>query len=193
MELTKEYWQNRYREKTTRWDIGYPSPALIEYAESGVEKNKSILIPGAGNAHEAEYLFTRGYSNLFVVDWAKQPLVEFSKRVPSFPKKQLIQADFFELQMRVDIVLEQTFFCALPPSMREKYVLKMSEIIKAGGRLAGLLFNFPLTEKGPPFGGSKEEYEALFTPTFEISQLDLAKNSIPERQGNELFFELLKS
>ena len=87
-----------------------------------------------------------------------------------------------------DLVLEQTFFCALDPSMRKDYASKMSEVVK--GHLAGVLFKFPLTEKGPPFGGSEEEYRELFSPFFKIITMEECYNSIKPRKGNEIFFHL---
>ena len=52
----KEYWINRYKEERTGWDIGYPSTPLKEYIDQLQDKNLRILIPGAGNGYEAEYL-----------------------------------------------------------------------------------------------------------------------------------------
>ncbi len=72
--------------------------------------------------------------------------------------------------------------------MRKQYVEKMFQLLKPNGKLAGLLFDFPLTESGPPFGGSVEEYNAIFSKYFKIKTLQRATNSIKERQGKELFF-----
>jgi len=71
--------------------------------------------------------------------------------------------------------------------LRDNYVKKMSKIIKPNGKIAGLLFQFPLTEKGPPFGGSKQEYIKRFSPYFELKTLETAYNSIKPRVKNELF------
>ncbi len=78
--------------------------------------------------------------------------------MPTFPDSYLIHKDFFELQTKFDLILEQTFFCALNPILRPKYVQKMSELLNAKGKLVGLLFNVPLNEGHPPFGGDKKEY-----------------------------------
>ena len=65
---------------------------------------------------------------------------------------------------------------------------KMHELLNPGGKIAGLLFNFPLTEKGPPFGGSIEEYKSLFSGAFKLKILEKAYNSIKPRANKELFF-----
>ncbi|GIV42652.1 MAG: hypothetical protein KatS3mg034_1962 [Vicingaceae bacterium] len=54
--MKREYWEERWNKGETGWDIGYASPPLIEYAMQLEDKNKKILIPGAGNAYEAEFL-----------------------------------------------------------------------------------------------------------------------------------------
>ena len=84
--------------------------------------------------------------------------------------------------------MEQTFFCALDPVLRKKYVEKMADLLKENGKLAGLLFDFELTAEGPPFGGSSEEYLQLFTHYFTSKKLERCYNSIKPRSGRELFF-----
>jgi hypothetical protein len=42
------------------------------------------------NAHEAEYLYQQGFTNVFILDIVPQPLARFGKRVPDFPKELLI-------------------------------------------------------------------------------------------------------
>jgi len=186
--FNKAYWDNRYKENKTGWNIGYASPPIKEYIEQLNDKSASLLIPGAGNSFEAEFLWDQGFSNTYVLDIAKQPLENLKDRVKSFPKEQLLHQDFFELNRTIDFIIEQTFFCALNPDLRKRYVEKMHQLLKPNGKLVGLLFDFPLTESGPPFGGSIEEYKSIFSNFFRIKTLERATNSIKERQGKELFF-----
>ena len=187
MNLNKDFWSKRYQENQIGWDTGAITTPLKEYIDQLTDKNCKILIPGAGNSYEAEYLHNKGFKQVFVLDLAKEPLDNLLKRVPSFPKKHLLQGDFFDLNQKFDLVIEQTFYCALNPELRDNYVKKMSEIIRANGKITGLLFQFPLTEKGPPFGGSKQEYIKRFSPYFELKTLETAYNSIKPRVKNELF------
>ena len=189
MKLNKAFWDNKYDNKKLGWDIGHISTPLKSYIDQLADKNLKILIPGAGNGYEVEYLFNRGFTNIYVVDIAQQPLGNLKNRIPHFPKDQLIHLDFFDLQVsNFDLILEQTFFCALDPSLREPYAIKMNDLLRENGKLAGLLFDFPLTEKGPPFGGDINEYRKLFLKHFRIKTLERAYNSIKPRNGNELFF-----
>ena len=188
--LKANYWNTRYQENRLGWDIGYPSTPLKEYINQLEDKSLRILIPGGGNAYEAEYLYQRGFKNTFVVDVAETAKTNFLNRFPKFPEGQFLVQDFFELEGKFDLILEQTFFCALHPSLRKSYAQKMAELLQQPtGNLVGLLFDFPL-ESGPPFGGSKKEYEAYFKPHFRIDILERCYNSIPPRHGMELFFKL---
>ncbi len=192
MKLTKEYWENRYINNDYGWDTGTITPPLKEYFDQLTDTALKILIPGAGNSYELEYLITNDFENVAVLDYAKTPLLNIKKRLPTISDDQLIESDFFFHNGEYDLIVEQTFFCALEPHLREKYVMKMASLLKPNGKLIGLLFQFPLTEVGPPFGGSKEEYSALFQEDFNIKTLEIAYNSIKPRKGNELFFIFTK-
>ena len=190
-QLNKDYWESRYETNETGWDVGQITTPLKEYIDQIEDKNLKILIPGAGNGYELDYFLSKGFKNVFVVDFAETPLQNIKKRIPEFPENQLLKSDFFELDGTYDLIMEQTFFCALAPELRQKYVSKMHSLLSENGKLFGLLFNFPLTEEGPPFGGSKEEYLNLFSEKFHIKTLETAYNSIQPRTERELFFIFL--
>ncbi|MCG2459448.1 methyltransferase domain-containing protein [Flavobacteriaceae bacterium F89] len=189
MLLNKKFWEDRYAAGELGWDMGEVSPPLKDFIDQLNDKNLKILVPGAGNGHEVVYLYTQGFKNVFVIDIAHRPLQNIKLKLPNIPEEQLVEADFFDLAINdFDLVLEQTFFCALDPRLREDYVIKMHHILKPKGRLVGLLFDFPLSVDGPPFGGNKSEYQKLFSPYFKIDILESSTNSIKPRQDRELFF-----
>jgi thiopurine S-methyltransferase len=76
-----------------------------------------------------------------VMDISEEPLLNIQKRIPDFPKQNLVLGDFFEQAATFDLIVEQTFFCALNPSLRKAYAKKMHESLNANGKLVGLLFN----------------------------------------------------
>lgn len=192
MKLDKAYWQQRYLENNIPWDAGKPTPPIVEFADSLPDKSIDILIPGAGNAHEAGYLFEKGFKNIWICDWVPEALTGFSVSYPAFPSSQLLAMDFFDIPQSFDLILEQTFFCALAPEMRTVYVAKTAALLRDEGRLAGVLFANPFQHEGPPFGGTKDEYLHLFSPKFRIEKLELCYNSIPPRKDNELFINFVK-
>ncbi|MEO6671253.1 MAG: methyltransferase domain-containing protein [Ferruginibacter sp.] len=183
-----KYWDERYIDHTTAWDIGKISPPLKEYIDQLKNKSIRVLIPGCGNAYEAEYLLEDGFTNITLVDISPTLVKSIQQKLKAYDGKQLriICADFFDLNQEFDLIFEQTFFCALDPSLRISYVNKMHDLLKPTGKLIGVLFNRSF-DGGPPFSGSKEEYEKLFSEKFEIKKMETCYNSIPQRQGTELF------
>lgn len=185
--LDKKYWEDRYRNNDAPWDASAITTPIKEYIDSLINKNQKILIPGAGNGHEFEYLINLGFTNVYMLDIAEQPLKNAAQRMPHIPDDRFIFGDFFLHEEKYDLIIEQTFFCALSPELREAYVKQMHHLLTPGGTLAGVMFNFPLTEQGPPFGGSPEEYTRRFSPYFDIEKMETAHNSIKPRDGRELF------
>ena len=133
-----------------------------------------------------------GFKNVYGLDISEEPIKQFKKNNPDFPENQLIIDDFFNHTQKYDLIIEQTFFCALQPELRPLYVNKMYELLNENGKLAGVLFSFPLSEKGPPFGGNYSEYKQLFSHKFSVITLQSCYNSIKPRQNNEFFIILKK-
>jgi thiopurine S-methyltransferase len=192
LNLSEGFWQNKYDNNKIGWDLGEVSTPLKKYFDQLTNKGIKILIPGGGNSYEAEYLFNNGFKNVYVVDICYNPLENFKKRVSNFPDKQLIHANFFELDDTFDLIIEQTFFCAINPGLREKYASKINDLLSDKGKLVGLLFNAKLNENHPPFGGNKEEYLSYFESFFSIDIFEICYNSYYNRKEMELFVKLIK-
>ena len=193
MDLKGEYWDTFYSEDhSPGWDIGYVSTPIKDYIDQLTDKNVKILIPGAGNAYEAEYLKEKGFNNVYVMDWSTQAIGSFIKRYPGFPSENILTEDFFEHKGNYDLVIEQTFFCAIHPSERQMYAKKVFDLLKPGGKLVGLLFDDALFDNKPPYGGSREEYENYFKPYFSFKVYETSYNSIKPRAGRELFINFVK-
>jgi len=189
----QSYWDNRYKENDIPWDIGYPAPAIIDHLAKLDLTEKDILIPGGGNSYEAQWLLENSSASVTVIDLSPTLIEALKQRFNAFGSRiRLIQGDFFDHDASYDIIIEQTFFCALSPHLRTEYVSKMYALLKAKGTLCGLMFNMTFEKNGPPFGGSAEEYQSLFEFHFENIKLHQTSLSIPPRKGNEIFIEINK-
>ncbi|WP_338127391.1 hypothetical protein [Tenacibaculum piscium] len=91
------------------------------------------------------------------------------------------------MNITFDLVIEQTFFCALNPNLRLNYAKKMNDLLTEKGKLVGLLFDAILNDNHPPFGGNKKEYITYFKPYFRFNVLEKCYNSYHNRQAMELF------
>lgn len=183
-----DFWESRYLNQETGWDLGTVSPplkALIDqFQPSHAQKN--VLIPGAGNGHEAAYMLQTGFRHITVLDIAASPLKNLQDVLDpgDLHRVHLVQENFFQYHGSYDLILEQTFFCALHPDHRSAYAKHMSKLLTPDGILAGVLFNreFP---HNPPFGGRVEDYEALFAPHFQFLRWEACPCSHPARAGSE--------
>jgi SAM-dependent methyltransferase len=192
-ELGETYWNNRYNAGTTGWDLGEVSPPLKAYIDQLSNKDLRILIPGCGNTYEAEYLLQQGFTNITLIDIAPTLVEQLKNKFISNPHIKIISGNFFNHSGSYDLILEQTFFCAIHPSLREAYVVKMNDLLATNGKLAGVLFNTDFEKEGPPFGGIQFEYEKLFENSFNCITFATCYNSFFKRQGTELFVILQKN
>ncbi len=186
--MTEQYWEKRHREGDTPWNIGKSSPPLVAYMSQVKNKNISVLIPGAGDIHDAAAFLGLGFTHITICDISQTAIQHMKHTLGEDARIQYILGDFFTLEGQYDLIIEQTFFCALEPSLRKNYVAKMAALLKKGGKLVGVLFNRTFEEAGPPWGGHAEEYINLFEPILHINKLEMCYNSVAQRQGSELFF-----
>ncbi|MBL0126642.1 MAG: SAM-dependent methyltransferase [Flavobacteriales bacterium] len=192
MQLDRNYWEGRYINEDASWDLGAPSTPLKEFLDQLTDKDLRILTPGGGRSWEAEYAHRIGFRNVFVIDLTDAPFKDLLARCPDFPQDHLITGDFFAHAAAYDVILEQTFFCALDPTLRSAYVARMHQLLKPGGVLVGVLFNEALNTDQPPFGGSQAVYEPLFRKWFDDVSFDPCHNSIAPRAGRELWLRATK-
>ena len=186
------YWDNRYVSNSAAWDLGEVSPPIKAYIDQLTKKDLRVLIPGCGNTYEAEYLLQNGFTNITVIDIAPVLVEKLKIKFTEYPQIKIILGDFFTHKGEYDLILEQTFFCAINPPLRKSYVEQMNALLAAKGKLAGVLFNHEFEKQGPPFGGSKSEYEPMFDKFFNCNTFEPCHNSFIKRKDSELFIILQK-
>lgn len=192
--IREQFWENRWQQHQTGWDLGTVSPPLKNFIDTLENKNTRILIPGCGNAYEALYLIEKGFTNVTVIDIASSPVKKLNQTLQNIPHPDTVRTlcgNFFDHNGIYDLILEQTFFCAIDPSLRNAYADKCHELLDSGGKLAGVLFNREF-EGGPPFGGNITEYQTYFSPLFSSVSMVPCTTSATPRLGSEVWIELIK-
>ncbi len=190
-EINETYWAERWQNNETQWDVGKITTPLKQYIDGLSNKSIRILIPGAGNGYEGIYLLEHGFTNVTLLDISDKPIENLKKILPKKWHSHIVKGDFFMLNEKYDLILEQTFFCAIHPDWRKEYVKKTEELLSENGVLAGVLFDANFDQPFPPFGGNLEEYESLFFTFFE-GKIEKCYNSIKPRINRELFIILKK-
>ena len=120
VKLDKDYWANRYSDSNAPWDIGEVSRPIREYIDQLILDDRSILIPGCGYGYEGEYLWRKGFRNVYFLDFSNEPLKSIKIRCPEIPQENFICKSIFELNGTYDLIIEQTLFCALDPNLRNE-------------------------------------------------------------------------
>jgi ubiquinone/menaquinone biosynthesis C-methylase UbiE len=184
-----EYWENRYQEGTTRWDLGRAAPPLQSFLNSTqAPPAGKIAVLGCGRGYDAMLFAEHGFE-VIGFDFAKSAIADATVLAQTCGSSaKFMQRDIFELPAEFsdefDYVLEHTCFCAIDPSQRSAYVKLVRDILRSQGEIIGLFWAHT-RPGGPPFGTTTEEIQQLFAPDFNILSLELVTNSIPERQGDE--------
>ena len=65
--LDANFWDQKYLNDDTPWNIRKASPPLTDYIDQLKDKTINILIPGAGHAHEVNYLLEKGFKNITIL------------------------------------------------------------------------------------------------------------------------------
>lgn len=183
------FWEQRYQEGTTRWDLGQEAPPfarLLNSADAPPPGPAAVL--GCGRGHDALLFATHGFE-VVGFDFAPSAIQAARRNAEKMAiAAEFLQRDIFDLVPEFagnfDCVIEHTCFCAIPPRKREAYVEVTRSLLRPGGEVIGLFFthNRP---GGPPFGITPEEIKQYFAPHFELVSLELAFDSIPSRRGEE--------
>ena len=178
-----EFWETRYRDQIIPWDAGKVPASLLEYARK-LSPRVRILIPGCGSAYEAAYLKELGF-DVLAIDFSQAAIEVAQKSLGRFADIVRL-ADFFDFDAGrpFGVIYERAFLCALPRKMWSSYVGRCAELLNPNGVIAGFYF-FADTPKGPPFGTTQAELEALMRPEFERIEDRPVADSIAVFEGKE--------
>ena len=202
--LTSQYWQGRFESGDTPWELGHPSVVLLEGFELLSQAGQpiagmNVLSPGCGRGSDALALMQRG-AHVVAVDWSPLAVYALKERYtqsqPDIGTLEVLAGDFFATPPRqMDCVAEHTFFCAIDPAERPRYVERIVEWLRPGGYVVGNFFVLPeataaalpklsLTQsgEGPPFATTVAELERLLSPYFTTVVLQQASQQEPDRR-----------
>lgn len=180
----KEFWEERYQNKTMPWDISQAAPAFIKYLTKNTDlsnEDKKIAVLGCGLGHDAFYFANQKQNHeIYGFDFSDSAIKHCNeiKKKNNLKNTYFYQVDFFELisnknwKSYFDCVIEHTSLAAIDPNRRKEYVDLIKYLLRPHGKLIGLFFIRPKDLGGPPFGITLEEVRELFKDDFrEIEKL----------------------
>ena len=183
-----EDWQRHYEENDLGWDLGQVAPPFVKLWQEEKLPLGKVLVPGCGRGHEVVFLAENGF-DVTAIDFSSGAVTYLKNALKKRNLEgRILHQDFFSLDEShegvYDLVLEQTFFCAISPKQRRDYVLNVSRILKPGGILVGLFYHTD-EQGGPPYNTTREDIETHFSENFEIQELDKTSLSSEQRKGKE--------
>jgi len=178
-----DFWDTRYDQQVTPWEVGTAPPALVEFARE-LPAGCRILVPGCGSGHDARHL-AEGGMEVLAIDFSESAVTLARKNAGTFADRIRL-ADFFAFETGglFDVIYERAFLCALPRRMWDDYARRVAELVRPGGLLAGFWF-MDDNERGPPFGISQARLDGLLGPWFECLNDTPVEHSIAVFQGKE--------
>lgn len=184
------FWNKRYLDSNTAWDIGTPTPILTDYLKKN-KKNGRVCVLGCGKGHDA-LEFARYDNDVYAVDFAAEALKQLKySSIQSKLSLNIVKQDIFNLEkdyaVFFDLVFEYTCFCAIDPDRRKEYFNVMHGILKKGGILFGIFIPLDkeVNRNGPPFGVDLDEIEKMTHEKFEIIENKFSDLSIKPRKNRE--------
>merc|ERR1719162_1113175 len=119
-------------EKGSRFDVaGVSLPLAAELARRKRETQTlppglSALIPGSGRAYDALALAEYGFASVTALDMSPTACVAAREEIAAYNADSscssinVVCGDFFEHEGHYDFIWDNTFLCALDPSVRER-------------------------------------------------------------------------
>ncbi|XP_048550780.1 probable thiocyanate methyltransferase 2 [Triticum urartu] len=188
-------WTRCWEEGLTPWDLGEPTPAVVELVKSGTlpgggGTTATVLVPGCGGGYDAVALSGAGrfVVGLDVCDAAIQKARQWSSISPDGNFIAFVNADFFtwEPPEPFHLIFDYTFFCAIDPSLRSAWARRMYDLLRPDGELITLMYLVEGQESGPPFNATVLDYEEVLNPLgFVIVSIEDNGVAVEARKGME--------
>ena len=185
-----EFWQNIYHtEVQPGWDLQQPAEALKDMIQRVKFPKSRILVLGCGEGHDAA-LFAQAGHVVTAVDFSPEGLKRGKEKYKHLSNLTFVQENIFNLPQdwnySFDVIVEHTCFCAIPTQQRKNLIAVWRRLLHEEGQLMGVFFSM-LKRAGPPYGASEFELRELLKPYFQILFWGRWRQSLPRRQGKELF------
>ena len=192
----ESYWSAIYKsEENPGWNLGEPAEALKDMMPRLKIARSRVLVLGCGEGHDAAYFAQAGHF-VTAVDISPLALEKAKAKYGHLENIKFVQADLFKLPREFadsfDVVFEHTCYCAINPEKRQELVKIWNRALVSGGHLMGVFFAFE-KRQGPPYGGSEWELRQRLKSHYQPIFWGRWQQSLPRRQGKELFIYCKKA
>lgn len=183
------FWQERWANGQIGFHEGRPNTLLVEHA-GVLDGLARLYVPLCGKAVDLAYLRGRGHhvtGTELVGDAITQLFSELGEApmttsVAPYTKHEgrdlvVLEGDAFALTPdhtggHFDGAYDRAAFVAIDPKMRRAYADTMARVVRRGGVVLMVTFDYPQEKvSGPPWSVPKGEVEATFGHDFDVTLL----------------------
>ena len=160
--------------------------AFIRSLDSGL----NILIPGCGEDHKTIAAFDRAGHRVTAIDFSPVALERTKKALPQLGDR-IILGDFFRHELGTgafDLIYERTFLCSLPPSLWNDYAVRVAQLLRPCGMLAGFFFCGKESDP-PPYPITESKASEIFDGHFNLLTSEPVSDSLSIFAGQEKWQE----
>jgi len=182
-------WEERYQTGDMPWEKGGASPGLVDFLAARPQLERgTVLVPGCGTGHDARAWARAGFAATGLDISPSAIRLAAEKTRAAGLSAEFIPGDFLNDKpaRAFDWVFEHTLFCAIDPERRDDYAAAVLRWLRPGGDYLAVNYFIPDTE-GPPFGTTRAEAWARFSPHFELRE-EWVPRSYPNRTNLERMF-----
>lgn len=182
-----QFWDRRYEKRETPWDFHGVPRALRTFLE--LARLGAVLIPGCGPGHEVRAFHEAGWK-VTAIDFSPVAVEQARGRLGDLADC-VVLGDFFKHDLSIgefDLVYERTFLCALSPHRWPDYAQRVAELLRPGGRLAGIFFHGEEPDP-PPYPLPEGRAHELFGARFSLKNSEPVTDSLTLFAGREWWQE----
>ncbi len=196
--MERAFWEERWASGQTAFHEGAPNALLVQHADRlrvgpGGSPGR-VYVPLCGKTRDLAFLRARGHevlgteivpaaiAQLFAEHGAagEEHLVEAASpfRRHSVGGLTVLEGDAFALEPGhlggpVDAIFDRAALVAVAPETRGLYVASLTRVLRPGGVLLLVTFDYDQTKvSGPPWAVSNAQVEALFGASYEVTLLE---------------------
>lgn len=199
----KAHWDKIYTSKDHKevsWYQESPSISLALLKQIGVAEDDAIIDIGAGASTLVDALIEQGYEDISILDISDNALDIVKQRLADkadIPKYYTADVTEFSPARQFDVWHDRAVFHFLTQqSDKEKYVQRLSELLKPTGR--AIIGTFSLNGPNQCSGLDIEQYDELMIAKLMGTQLELIDSCVdvhttPGGATQEFMYFLLKN
>ena len=185
---TAAFWAERWQAGQTAFHQGKPNPLLVEHHHH-LAGHRRVYVPLCGKAVDLVWLRDHGHdvTGSELVPLAVRQLFEEQRLVPTTttrgafrlhitPRLAVLEGDALQVDVdvvgAVDAVYDRAALVALDPPVREAYVDSLLRVLRPGGLILLITFDYDQRKlEGPPWSVDVDQVTRLFGAACVIEQL----------------------